>query len=96
MSRAAAAGCAANHLRLLWEGRRQLASVRAAWQIEINKGVGPARKRRNHPAKDARALKETTTTCGADEVFGDLHDINLPFPRMTDMFDPTFVLRHPH
>src|SRR5260370_34769991 len=55
-------GALQNHPRLLREGRRQLAPVRAAGQIEIDKGIGPGRKGRDHSAKYARALKETTTT----------------------------------
>jgi hypothetical protein len=71
-------GALQNHPRLLREGSRQLAPVRAARQIEIDKGVGPGRKRRDHPAKDARALKETTPTWGADEVLGGSHGITRP------------------
>src|ERR1700730_3495667 len=67
-----------NHRPLLREGSRQLAPVRAARQIEIDKGVGPGRKRPDHPAKDARAPKEATPTWVADEVLGGPHVITRP------------------
>src|SRR6266404_1222488 len=62
-----------NHPSLLWEGRRQLAPIRAAWQIEVDEAIGPSGPCRCHPAEDACALKETTTTWGANEVPGDPH-----------------------
>src|ERR1700722_6175465 len=65
-----------NHLPLLRKGRRQVPPVRAARQVESDKAVGPGRKRRNHSANNACALKETTTAWGADCVF---HDTSSPF-----------------
>jgi hypothetical protein len=71
-------GALQNHLPFLREGRSQVATVRAArQQIEISEASGPGRKRRQHTAKDAHALKEATTTRGVEDLFGDSHDINL-------------------
>ena len=46
--------------------------ARAARQVKSDEAVGPGRKRRNHPANNACALKETTTAWGADCV---IHDV---------------------
>ena len=47
-------------------------AFRAARQVKSDEAVGPGRKRRNHPANNACALKETTTAWGADCV---IHDV---------------------
>jgi hypothetical protein len=74
------AGTLHNHLCLLREGRRQLAPVRAARQIEIDICVAPSRKRGRYRAENACALKETTTIQRADQGLRDTDGVDLSTP----------------